>query len=81
MIGSAGALLTTFGFVPQIIKMLKTKSVGDVSKGSLIQLIIGVILWILYGIHLNDYILIIANSLTFLTLITALIIYSKFDNK
>ncbi len=80
-IGILAALLTMFGFVPQIIKMLKTKSVGDVSVGALIQICIGVFLWLLYGIHINDFIVIIANIVTFLTLLFALFLYFQFKKQ
>lgn len=77
LIGIAAALLTTFGFVPQIIKMHRTKSVKDVSLVTLFQFSAGVILWTLYGIHLGDSIIIAANVITFITLIVAIIFYYR----
>jgi len=53
IIGIVAALLTTFGFVPQIIKMHKTRSSRDVSLATLCQFCAGVFLWTLYGMHLN----------------------------
>ena len=75
IIGSAAALLTMFGFVPQMIKMYRTKSVGDVSFPMLFQFSAGVLLWMLYGIHLQDFIIIVANLVTFVTLIIAISLY------
>ena len=77
LVGSMAALLTMFGFVPQVYKMFRTKSVKDVSVVTLIQFNIGVFCWMLYGIHLKDFIIISANGITFFTLIIALIIYFK----
>jgi len=77
IIGIAAALLTTFGFVPQIIKMHRTKSVKDVSLVTLFQFSAGVILWTLYGIHLGDFIIITANVITFITLVVAIIFYYR----
>ncbi len=77
LIGIAAALLTTFGFVPQIIKMHRTKSAKDVSLVTLFQFSAGVILWTLYGIHLGDSIIIAANVITFITLIVAIIFYYR----
>ena len=37
LIGTVAALLTTFGFVPQVIKMLRTKSVKDISLPTFIH--------------------------------------------
>ena len=47
LIGSGAALLTMFGFVPQIIKIQKTKSVEDVSLHMLLQFALGIFLWLL----------------------------------
>ncbi len=77
LIGVAAALLTTFGFVPQIIKMHRTKSVKDVSLVTLFQFSAGVILWTLYGIYLRDLIIIAANVISFITLLIAIIFYYR----
>ena len=77
--GIAGALLTTFGFVPQIIKMWKTHSVKDVSGLTLVQFGAGVTLWMLYGIHLRDFIIIGANAVSLATVFIALGFYLKLN--
>ena len=69
LIGSGAALLTMFGFVPQINKIQKTKSVEDVSLHMLLQFALGIFLWLLYGIHIRDSILIIANAVSFFSLV------------
>jgi len=75
LIGIAAALLTTFGFVPQIIKMHKTRSTKDLSLVTLYQFSAGVLLWTLYGIHLGDAIIITANIISFLILAVAISLY------
>ncbi len=72
LLGIAAAMLTTFGFVPQIIKMQRTRSSKDVSLATLYQFSAGVILWTLYGFHLGDVIIIVANIISFLTLVVAI---------
>jgi MtN3 and saliva related transmembrane protein len=67
--------LTMFGFVPQIMKMWTTHSVKDVSGLTLIQFSVGATLWILYGIHLQDFIVIGANAISLVTLLIALGLY------
>jgi len=39
VVGSLGALLTSFGFVPQVRKMWQTKSVKDISSGTFVQIV------------------------------------------
>lgn len=74
-IGVLAALLTTFGFVPQIIKIYKMKSIENISVITVFQLSIGVALWMTYGIYIKDYILIISNFITLITLIILIIFY------
>ena len=81
LIGTAAALLTTFGFVPQILKMQRTKSAKDVSLATLYQFCAGVVLWTLYGIHLDDIIIIAANAISFMTLVVAIILYYYYSQK
>ncbi len=79
IIGISAAILTMFAFIPQIIKVLKNKSAKDVSLITLFQLSLGVSLWIVYGIHLRDAIIIIANSITLITLIIILCLYFNYE--
>jgi MtN3 and saliva related transmembrane protein len=78
VIGSTAAVLTMFSFIPQIIKISKTKSAKDVSLITLFQLSLGASLWITYGIHLKDAIIITANSVTLTTLIILLYFYFNY---
>jgi MtN3 and saliva related transmembrane protein len=79
IVGVAAASLTMFGFVPQIIKMWKTHSVKDVSGLTLIQFGAGVLLWMLYGIHLQDFIIIGANGISLATILIGLGLYLRFN--
>ena len=81
IIGITAALFTMFGFVPQCIKMWKTKSVTDVSGLTLIQFSIGITLWLFYGIHLEDYIIIGANAVSLGILLLALGLYVKMNQR
>jgi len=78
LIGFSAAVLTMFGFLPQVLKMYKTKSVNDICVGALIQFSLGIFLWILYGFYLKDAIIIMANIVSFSTLIIAIILYFKY---
>lgn len=80
-IGSMAACLTTFSFIPQIIKVVKSKSAADVSRVTLLQLMSGVFLWIIYGIYLRDFIIIAANSITFASLIVLVFFCVKYTPK
>jgi MtN3 and saliva related transmembrane protein len=79
IVGIGAASLTMFGFVPQIIKMWKTHSVKDVSELTLFQFSAGSALWMLYGIHLQDFIVIGANATSLAILIIALGFYLRLN--
>ena len=80
IIGALAAILTMFGFLPQIAKIIKTKSAKDISLLAIIQFAIGVSLWMAYGFHLGDIIIIGANAITLLTLCAAFFLYFKYKS-
>ena len=62
IVGIMAAVCTTIGFIPQIVRGIRTKRLDDVSPAMYILLMFGVSLWVSYGIHLGDKIIIVANS-------------------
>ena len=64
ILGLVAATLTTSAFIPQLIKIWKSKSAKDVSLQMLITFCIGVFLWLVYGIYLQSLPVILANLLT-----------------
>jgi MtN3 and saliva related transmembrane protein len=76
-VGAVAAALTSFGFVPQIVKMWRTKSVRDVSPIMIVQFIAGVLLWTVYGVHLRDPVVMAANLVSLTILIAALLLYFR----
>jgi MtN3 and saliva related transmembrane protein len=61
--GSLGGFCTTFAFVPQVLKIWKQGG-RDLSYGMLSLYLIGVVLWLVYGILLRAQAVIIANVAT-----------------
>lgn len=64
IIGLLAAVLTTASFVPQVYKTWKSKSADSLSLTMYLVFFVGIILWLIYGIHLNSLSMIIANSIT-----------------
>ena len=79
IIGLIAATLTTSAYIPQAYKAYKTKSAGNVSFTMYIIMLIGILLWLVYGIHLQSLAMILANSIG--TLLTLLILYLKVKYK
>ena len=79
IIGLMAALLTTAAYVPQAYKTWKTKSAGNISLTMYIAMFIGIILWLIYGIHLQSLAMIIANTVT--AILTLMILIFKIRYK
>lgn len=62
IIGIFATLFTLWSTVPQIRKSFRTKKADDVSRWLIISLIIGLSLWVMYGIVKGDGVIIGANS-------------------
>lgn len=77
-IGLIAALFTTVSLFPQLIKVYKTKSAKDISTGMFTLFCGGVFLWVIYGILLNDFPIMIANSLAFVQAVVILIFKAKY---
>ena len=63
ILGVAAGILILSGWVEQIYKGYKTKSLKDVSKFLMIFISAGAILWLIYGIIVSD-IFIIGTNMT-----------------
>jgi MtN3 and saliva related transmembrane protein len=81
IVGYAAAALTMFGFVPQLVKMLRTKSVDDVSLFMMVQMGLGVFFWMVYGMHLKNSPLIVANVVSLATLTLGLVVYFRYTTR
>lgn len=71
ILGYVAATFTTGCFIPQLIKILKTKQTNDISLGMFIMVIIGGACWFVYGLMIKSQPVIVAN---FISIIINLII-------
>lgn len=71
MIGMSAAICTTIAFIPQVIKIYKAKDAKEISILTFCIFSLGVFLWLIYGIMIKEWPVIIAN---FITLLLALMI-------
>jgi len=74
VLGLTAAVCITVSFVPQLVQTLRTKKAGDVAWGMLITFIIGVILWLIYGILIHSLPIIVANTATLSLTLTILVL-------
>lgn len=81
VIGVTAGILTTISFVPQVIKVWKTRSATDISLWMFLLFSLGVLLWLIYGIYLNAMPIIVANSVTLLLALSVLAMKVRFDRQ
>lgn len=79
MIGSIAAILTTFAFLPQVIKVIKTKDTESIALGMYLMQVLGIALWLAHGLIIHDLPLILANSVSFI--LSAIILAYKIKYK
>lgn len=63
--GYLAGTLTTIAFVPQVIRTWKLKETKDFSLAMLLLFATGMLLWTVYGIWINSFPIIAANTVTF----------------
>ena len=81
IVGIAAGILILSGWVQQIIKGYKTKRLKDVSSYLMICIFAGAVLWLVYGIEIDDiYIMGVNIAAMFLTM-TVLSMKLKYERK
>ena len=78
IIGFIAAALTTIAFMPQVMKTWKMRSARDLSLPTFVIFSTGIFLWLVYGILIGNWPIIMANSITFLLGMILLIFKLKF---
>ncbi|MGA8515570.1 MAG: SemiSWEET transporter [Burkholderiaceae bacterium] len=73
LIGYLAACLTTASFVPQAWKTFQSKDVRGISLGMYSLFTVGVALWLVYGLSLSAWPIVLANSIT-LALASAILV-------
>jgi MtN3 and saliva related transmembrane protein len=65
-LGFAAATCTTLAYAPQFIKVWKTRSTEDISLGMFLVMVLGIALWLAYGLLSGDAPIVVANAITIL---------------
>ena len=73
--GYAAAACTTSAYIPQVLRVWRTRSTNDISLKMFLVLVTGLSLWLTYGIWRGEWPLIIANSITLM--LASTILYFK----
>lgn len=63
-VGLLAGSCSTIAFLPQVVKTWRTRSTKDLSLIMFLTLVVGIVLWLIYGMIIQDIPLIAANGVT-----------------
>ena len=81
IIGYCAAFLTTIAFLPQAIQSWRTRDLSGISLGMYSLFTVGVGLWLVYGLIIKSWPLIMANALTFALALSILLLKLRHTSK
>ena len=74
ILGLVAAGLTTVSFVPQLLRIIRTKNVEGISLAMYLVFFAGVLMWLTYGVLINSLAVTVANAVTALLVLAILIL-------
>ena len=77
-IGVVAAVLTTASFLPQVWHSFKTRDVSGISLGMYSVFTVGIALWLVYGLLIGAWPLILANGITLVFAVAILVMKLRF---
>jgi MtN3 and saliva related transmembrane protein len=83
-VGYIAACLTTGSFLPQAVLTLRTRNVSGISLGMYSAFTLGVGMWLLYGLALGAWPIIVANAITLGlagAILAARVVYGRRDRQ
>jgi MtN3 and saliva related transmembrane protein len=81
MIGLVAGLLTTTAFIPQVVKIYRTKSGNDISARMFSLFSAGIVLWLIYGILLRSLPIILSNAVTLVLSLTIIALKIRYRQR
>ncbi|MCW0236565.1 MAG: SemiSWEET transporter [Ferrovibrio sp.] len=78
-IGLIAGALTTLAYVPQVVKVWRSRSARDISLGMFLLMNAGIALWLVYGLLIGSPGLIAANLVTLGLTAAVLVAKLRFD--
>ncbi|MES2406146.1 MAG: SemiSWEET transporter [Pseudomonadota bacterium] len=77
-IGLLAGTLTTVAFIPQVIKIWRSKKADDISVSMFLIFTVGVGLWMIYGIQIASLPVMLANAVTMILALVILILKYRY---
>ena len=81
ILGLVAGTCTTIAFVPQVLQVWRSRSARDISLGMYSVFIVGVALWLIYGLAVQAMPVVISNCVTLVLASAVLIMKLRFENR
>ena len=81
LIGYLAASLTTLSFVPQGWHTFRTRDVSGISLGMYSVFTLGVALWLVYGLRVDAWPVVVANAITLVLAAAILVMKLRFGQR
>ncbi|AZI68247.1 hypothetical protein EIB71_11455 [Kaistella daneshvariae] len=81
ILGLVAGGITSVAMLPQLLKVLKEKNVEDLSLMMIIVLIVGLSLWVWYGVLKDELPIILSNAFAVLVNLALLTAYFRYREK
>ncbi len=78
VLGIVAGCCTTGAFVPQILRIIKTRKTQDISLMMYCVITLGIVLWITYGLLIKNFPIVLANMISFIFVSAILIFKIKY---
>jgi MtN3 and saliva related transmembrane protein len=79
LIGFLAGCVTVVSFVPQVVRVWRTRRTRDLSAGAFVLLAVGAVLWLAYGVLTDDWPVIVTNSVVGVLVLAILAAKLRFD--
>ena len=79
--GFAAAICTTTAFVPQLVRVARSKSARDISLPTFLLFSSGVLLWLIYGVYSGSKPVMLSNACTLVLSVSILYLKLKYDRR
>lgn len=81
LIGIGASIGTGISLLPQLLKVVREKKAESVSLPMLSVLFAGLVLWVIYGIMKEDWIIIISNAVSMILNACTAVLSIKYKQK
>ena len=78
LLGTAAATLTTGCFVPQVVRLWRTRNAEGISLVTFAAFAVGVALWLAYGVILRAWPIILSNAITLVLAFAIIVLTLRF---